>query len=121
MATKLFLTIPLIAVLTLLHVRMANGFTFTPLSLSPARFAGTAGETTRCPAAAVITITTSNRHRHRRPVTFLSMADESESDERQAKRRNQQLGAGALVLFGVLYDFFVTHHGVGFWDPNYIV
>ena len=125
MATKLFLTIPLIAVLTLLHVRVAKGFTLTPPSLSPARFAGTAGETTRCPAAAVITITTSNRHRHRhrhrRPVTFLSMADESESDERQAKRRNQQLGAGALVLFGVLYDFFVTHHGVGFWDPNYIV
>ena len=116
MAMKLFLTIPLIAVLTL-HVHVAKGFTLTPLS--PARFGGGAAgaascsETTRCPAAAVIMTST------RRPVTFLSMAEES--DERQAKRRNQQLGAGAVVLFGVLYDFFVTHHGVGFWDPNYIV
>lgn len=25
-----------------------------------------------------------------------------------------------LVAFGVLYDFFVTHGGVGFWDPNYV-
>ena len=85
MATKLFLTIPLIAVLTL-HVHVAKGFTLTPLS--PARFGGAAGaascsETTRCPAAAVIMTST------RRPVTFLSMAEES--DERQAKRRNQQL------------------------------
>jgi hypothetical protein len=51
--------------------------------------------------------------------TSLSMGTE-ESESSKARRRSQQLGAGALLLFGVLYDFFITHHGVGFWDPNYV-
>jgi len=50
--------------------------------------------------------------------TALPMALSEESAER---RRKQQLGAGAVLLFGILYDFFVTHHGVGPWDPNYIL
>jgi hypothetical protein len=52
--------------------------------------------------------------------TSLSMATE-ESEESKEKRKKQQLGAAAVLLFGVLYDFFITHHGVGFWDPNYVV
>ena len=43
------------------------------------------------------------------------------SKQENERRRKQQLGAAAVVLFGVLYDFFITHHGVGFWDPNYVV
>jgi hypothetical protein len=71
-------------------------------------------------------VSPSNAPAMTRPVPFpvtstsLSMATE-ESEESKAKRRNQQLGAGALLLFGVLYDFFITHHGVGFWDPNYVL
>ena len=52
--------------------------------------------------------------------TTLQMANDEESEESKAKRKNQQLGAAALLLFGILYDFFVTHNGVGFWDPNYV-
>mmetsp|Transcript_453 Transcript_453/g.1372 ORF Transcript_453/g.1372 Transcript_453/m.1372 type:complete len:116 (-) Transcript_453:523-870(-) len=50
--------------------------------------------------------------------TVLYMAEESE--ESKERRRRQQIGAAAVFLFGALYDFFVTHHGVGFWDPNYV-
>ena len=129
MATKLLLTIALIVVLTS-HVREANGFTITthPMSPGAARFGAAAfSETTRprsSPAAVIMASTSASTPRTRsisRPVTFLSMAEESDETSRQTKRRNQQLGAAGVVLFGVLYDFFVTHHGVGFWDPNYIV
>jgi hypothetical protein len=50
--------------------------------------------------------------------TSLSMAteDKEESEDSKERRRKQQLGAGALLLFGVLYDFFITHHGVPFWE-----
>ena len=37
------------------------------------------------------------------------------------RQRKQQLGAVAVVVVGVVYDFFITHQGVGFWDPNYVV
>mmetsp|Transcript_6446 Transcript_6446/g.17522 ORF Transcript_6446/g.17522 Transcript_6446/m.17522 type:complete len:121 (+) Transcript_6446:10-372(+) len=30
------------------------------------------------------------------------------------------IAAYGLVAFGILYDFFVTHGGVGPWDPNYV-
>jgi hypothetical protein len=46
------------------------------------------------------------------------MAEESE--ESKARRKTQQVGAAAVLFVGIVYDFFVTHHGVGFWDPNYI-
>lgn len=39
----------------------------------------------------------------------------------EERRQKQQIGAAAVVIFAVLFDFFVTHHGVGFWDPNYVV
>jgi hypothetical protein len=55
-----------------------------------------------------------------RQTSFLSMT-EGPSDESLERRKKQQIGAVAVLLFGVLFDFFVTHHGVGFWDPNYIV
>jgi hypothetical protein len=118
MAMKLLSTITLIIVLAS-NVREAKGFTITP-PMSPACIGGaTFSETARYPAAAIIAL--NPRTRISRPVTFLSMAAESDDESRQTKRRNQQLGAAAVVLFGVLYDFFVTHHGIGFWDPNYIV
>jgi len=62
--------------------------------------------------------TTSHGRFHNNNQVQLHMAEESE--EAQARRRNQQLGAAAVLAFGILYDFFVTHHGVGFWDPNYV-
>ena len=37
------------------------------------------------------------------------------------RQRKQQLGAVAVVVVGVVYDFCITHQGVGFWDPNYVV
>lgn len=121
MFTKLFLTIALVAVLTSLQLNhVAKGFTITPLS--PARFGGSAisSSITKssdiAPAAGIMTAAST-----RRPVTVLSMADDDESDERKTRQRNQQLGAAALLLFGVLYDFFITHHGVGIGDPNYVV
>ena len=118
MAMKLLSTIALIVVLTS-NVRETKGFTITP-PMSPVRFGGPAFTiTARYPAAVIIAL--NPRTRISRPVTFLSMAAESDDESRQTKRRNQQLGAAAVVLFGVLYDFFVTHHGIGFWDPNYIV
>ena len=55
-----------------------------------------------------------------RQTSFLSMT-EGPSDDALERRKKQQIGAVTVLLFGVLFDFFVTHHGVGFWDPNYIV
>ena len=49
-------------------------------------------------------------------TSSLSMATEEESEDSKERRRKQQLGSGALLLFGVLYDFFITHHGVPFWQ-----
>mmetsp|Transcript_36982 Transcript_36982/g.66540 ORF Transcript_36982/g.66540 Transcript_36982/m.66540 type:complete len:121 (-) Transcript_36982:276-638(-) len=120
MVMKLFFTVALIAVLTSLQdIHVANGFTLTA-PLSPARFGGAASSITKSPGSTSATgIMTPASTSARRPVTFLSMTDES--DERDATRRKQQLGAAAVLLFGVLYDFFITHHGVGFWDPNYVV
>jgi hypothetical protein len=38
------------------------------------------------------------------------------------QRDNKQLyGALAIFAVGCLFDFFVTHHGVGPWDPNYVL
>mmetsp|Transcript_36473 Transcript_36473/g.43962 ORF Transcript_36473/g.43962 Transcript_36473/m.43962 type:complete len:122 (+) Transcript_36473:48-413(+) len=47
--------------------------------------------------------------------------EDAQAEERQARRKTQQLGAAAVLLVGVLYDFFVTHQGVGPWDPNYVL
>ena len=37
------------------------------------------------------------------------------------KRAQQQSYALGLFFVACIYDFFVTHHGVGFWDPNYVL
>eukprot|EP00588_Corethron_pennatum_P011928 CAMPEP_0194274176 /NCGR_PEP_ID=MMETSP0169-20130528/7323_1 /TAXON_ID=218684 /ORGANISM="Corethron pennatum, Strain L29A3" /LENGTH=87 /DNA_ID=CAMNT_0039017301 /DNA_START=60 /DNA_END=323 /DNA_ORIENTATION=- len=55
------------------------------------------------------------------PTSLFAVSGDEEAEERQAKRKTQQLGAAAVLLVGILYDFFVTHHGVGPWDPNYIL
>mmetsp|Transcript_4243 Transcript_4243/g.8214 ORF Transcript_4243/g.8214 Transcript_4243/m.8214 type:complete len:111 (-) Transcript_4243:492-824(-) len=58
-----------------------------------------------------------------RPRSSMSMSkgEGDERDERDERRRNQQKGAVAVFLVSILFDFFVTHHGIGFWDPNYVV
>lgn len=33
-------------------------------------------------------------------------------------KRNQQILFG-LVIFGILYDFFITHHGLTNFDPSH--
>jgi len=60
-------------------------------------------------------------------TSSLFMARKKEEEENseelispEERQKKQQLGAVALLSFGIVYDFFVTHHGVGFWDPNYI-
>jgi len=47
-------------------------------------------------------------------------SEEELTISREERQKKQQLGAVALLSFGIVYDFFVTHHGIGFWDPNYI-
>jgi|AntRauTorckE5430_2_1112549.scaffolds.fasta_scaffold151729_1 hypothetical protein len=37
------------------------------------------------------------------------------------KDNSQLYGALAFFAVGCLFDFFVTHHGVGPWDPNYVL
>jgi hypothetical protein len=107
MKPKVFLVLSM-AVAVLLATQTTQGFT-------PAH----------CGSRFGAVVSPSNAPEMTRPVFFpvtstsLSMATE-ESEESKAKRRSQQLGAGALLLFGVLYDFFITHHGIGFWDPNYV-
>jgi hypothetical protein len=108
MTPKVFLVLSA-AVAVLLTLQTTQGF--TPNVNHHSRFG--------------VGVSPSNAPEMTRPVPFpvastsLSMATE-ESEDSKAKRRSQQLGAGALLLFGVLYDFFITHHGVGFWDPNYV-
>jgi len=89
----------LYALMTVLVIGWAQGFTHP----KPSHFGGIASPT---------------KPRTIRPVTILSMAEESE--ESKARRKTQQVGAAAVLFVGIVYDFFVTHHGVGFWDPNYI-
>jgi len=46
-------------------------------------------------------------------------SEEVQTESDDTRQRNQQVGALAVFAFAALFDFFVTHHGVGFWDPSY--
>jgi len=46
--------------------------------------------------------------------------DNDNGDDKNANKKKQQLIACSVLAFGVLWDFFVTHKGVGFWSDNYI-
>jgi hypothetical protein len=47
--------------------------------------------------------------------------DESVGASKKSQSSQQQKAAVALFLGACLFDFFVTHHGVGPWDPNYVL
>ena len=48
----------------------------------------------------------------------VEMPDES---EKMSKKSQQQSGAAAVFLAACAFDLFVTHQGVGPWDPNYVL
>lgn len=88
----------------------------------------------RIGASVSSTPTTSSSSQRQQPPRTISMAmvrkkkqppvsieDDKSTGKNENRQRNQQFGAVAVVVFGVLYDFFITHQGVGFWDPNYVV
>ena len=57
----------------------------------------------------------------KQPPVSIDDDDKSTTGKNENRQRNQQFGAVAVILFGVVYDFFITHQGIGFWDPNYVV
>ena len=91
--------------LTALTLHMTEGF--APVIIPPIQ-------------APIVSFTTTNsvspsspQHYYPRPaVSFLSMTGGPSDDDAAERRRNQQLGAVAVLLVGILYDFFITHHGV---------
>lgn len=55
-------------------------------------------------------------------VILAAKKKKDDVDSTPTPRDNTQLyGALAIFVVGCLFDFFVTHHGVGPWDPNYVL
>lgn len=53
---------------------------------------------------------------------LLTAKKKDDVDSTSKPKDNSQLyGALAFFAVGCLFDFFVTHHGIGPWDPNYVL
>ena len=104
--------------LRVLYLNVVSFFWFCYLSLviNDDEAFGEEGEA----AAAAAASSEAKEAKKRKEVLSVKRGGGGDDDEKAAARKKQQIGALAVLAFGVAYDFFVTHHGVGFWSAGYI-